>query len=268
MAIREQCGHPELGLLCCCVAGRLRAEIKRMLRARLIGLPVLFALLIVARHAGADADTLWHIVGGQCVSDEQQNHSPKPCAQVDLTGGYAVLKDSDGATQFLLIPTARVSGIESPDILAPNAPNYWDAAWQARRFVEDNAHRQLPRDAIGLAINASDARSQDQLHIHVDCLRPDVRAALHEHADAIGANWERFPVPLAGHDYMAMRLTQEELGKTDPFMLLADGIQGARADMAHYTLVVAGDPDGFVLLAERARGHGEDLEDHDCALAQ
>jgi CDP-diacylglycerol pyrophosphatase len=235
------------------------------------------ALLCTPRPTSADANALWHIVSEQCVPDQKQDHSPRPCAEVDLAGGYAVLKDLIGNTQFLLIPTARITGIESADILSPSAPNYWADAWQARTFVEDRARRHLPRDAIGLAINAISARSQNQLHIHIDCVRLDVRTALREHAAAIGTRWSRFPVPLAGHDYWAMRVEQAELGAINPFVLLADGMADARADMGHQTLVVIGDSfqgkDGFVLLAGHATpatgdwGSGEQLLDHGCAAA-
>jgi CDP-diacylglycerol pyrophosphatase len=48
---------------------------------------------------------------------QEQKGDPAPCALVDLrerdAKGYVVLKDLVGATQYLLIPTARVSGIES-----------------------------------------------------------------------------------------------------------------------------------------------------------
>ncbi len=233
----------------------------------------LLAALALPHHATADADALWHIVGGECVPDEQQNHSPKPCEQVDLAAGWAVLKDRDGDTQFLLIPTARVSGIESPELLAPNAPNYFAAAWDARHFVDQRAHRDLPRDVLGLAINSVSGRTQDQLHIHIDCTRLDVVAAVHEHSAAIGPQWAPFPAPLAGHDYVAMRLDNPELGNTNPFDLLANGVAGARGDMAHYTLVLLGTGTGFVLLASHAdiktgnRGSGEELQDHACAAA-
>jgi len=241
---------------------------------------VIFALLlsavvlaVVSRRAAADPNALWHIVGEQCVPDEKQNHAPEPCEQVDLAGGYAVLKDIRGNTQFLLIPTTRVSGIESPAILAPGAPNYWRDAWQARRYVEAKARRHLPRDTIGLAINSISGRTQNQLHIHIDCMRLDVIAALRQHASAIGPGWAKFPVPLSGHDYMAMRIDQPELTGVNPFVLLADGIPGARADMGHYTLVVVGADPGFVVLAGRANpaagnwGSGEQLQDHACAAA-
>ncbi|XLM23387.1 CDP-diacylglycerol diphosphatase, partial [Chromobacterium piscinae] len=46
--------------------------------------------------------------------------------------GVAVLKDRNGALQYLLIPTEKVSGIESPRLLGDDAPAYWREAWQAR----------------------------------------------------------------------------------------------------------------------------------------
>src|ERR1700730_11341057 len=73
-----------------------------------------------------------------------------------------------------LSPTVRISGIENPALLRENAPNYWEAAWDARRFVEEGARRQLPRDNIGMAINSAASRSLDQLHIHVACIAPKV----------------------------------------------------------------------------------------------
>ena len=234
-------------------------------------------LSVAPPPARADANALWHIVSERCVPDEKQNHSPFPCAKVDLADGYAVLKDLVGNTQFLLIPTIPVHGIESTEILAPNAPNYWADAWQARSFVEDRARRLLPRDMLGLAINSLSGRSQNQLHIHIDCIRLDVHAALRTHAASIGGHWSRFPVPLAGHDYMAMRIEEADLGAINPFALLADGISDARADMAHWTLVVIGDSfqgkEGFVVLAGHAVpasgdwGAGEQLLDHACAAA-
>ena len=172
--------------------------------------PLLLILLagIAPTARAADPSALWHIVHDRCVPDEQEQHDPAPCAEVDLTGGYAVLKDLDGNTQFLLIPTARVGGIEDEVVLAPDAPNYLAAAWQARRFVDQRAGHDLPRDDIALAINSVYGRTQDQLHIHIDCIRPDVRAALTQHQAAIGPRWADFPVPLAGHHYRAMRLDQ------------------------------------------------------------
>ena len=84
-----------------------------------IGWLLLFAwlTLVPAGIVQADPNALWDIVHGQCVPNEEHHGRPEPCALVELrTGearGYAVLKDLVGATQFLLIATARIPGIES-----------------------------------------------------------------------------------------------------------------------------------------------------------
>ena len=201
----------------------------------------MLAIVVCAPQVAADPNALWTIVNGQCVPDQRSNDDPAPCALVDLDGGeprgYAVLKDLVGATQFLLIPTERVAGIESPQILAPDAPNYFADAWRARSFVEQRAGRELPRDWLSLAINSADARSQDQLHIHIDCVRADVRQALTAHATDIGLTWQPFPVALAGQRYRALALQGSDLTADNPFQLLSDGLPPGDS-MGAQTLVV------------------------------
>ncbi len=174
-----------------------------------------FALTVSTPVASADPNALWDIVNGQCVPDQRRAGEPAPCALVDVDGGeprgYAVLKDLVGATQFLLIPTARIAGIESPEILAADAPNYFADAWRARSYVEQRAGRGLPRDWMSLAINSSAARSQNQLHIHIDCVRADVRDALAARTGDIGPTWAPLSVPLAGQSYRAMAVDGNEL---------------------------------------------------------
>jgi CDP-diacylglycerol pyrophosphatase len=251
--------------------------------ARLVCLGVMTMALTPATGCAADPSALWKIVDGKCVPHEEATHDPSPCTVVDLSGGtekgFVVLKDINGAAQFLLIPTARIGGIEDPAILAPDATNYWDAAWRARSFVDGRLHTNLPRDGFALAINSSFGRTQNQFHIHIDCIRPDVRDALSANQDRIGATWTPLPVPLAGKNYRAIRINQENLDGVDPFRVLADGDEQARADMGNHTLVLVGETfsdhtNGFVLLDDLAdlpagdRGSGELLEDHSCALAQ
>jgi CDP-diacylglycerol pyrophosphatase len=244
--------------------------------------------LILACLAGGparahDADALWEIVHGQCVPDMQARRSPAPCALVSLdqgaARGYAALKDLDGIAQYLLIPTARITGIEDPQLLAPGAPNYFDAAWRARDLVQARLPRRLPRDGFSLAVNSVSGRTQDQLHIHVDCVRAEVRATLRDNAQQIGGDWAPFAPRLAGRSYLARRIEAAELGTADPFRMLAEGVPGARQAMGRYTLVVVGMDfadagPGFVLLAGRADpaagnpGNGEALQDHGCALGR
>lgn len=257
-----------------------------MSRFRRCALP-LAAWIAVAMAAAApargDPNALWNIVHGRCVPNEQQHANPAPCRLVDLSkgeqNGYAVLKDLVGASQYLLIPTERVPGIESPLLLAAGAPNYFAFAWQARTYVDTALHRAMPRDAISLAINSVSGRSQNQLHIHVDCVRTDVHDTLRRQQAAIGAKWAPLGGLLLGHRYLAMRVESGDLGRANPFVLLAGGVPGARQDMGRHTLVVVGAvfPDGrpgFVILDGRAdpaaanEGSGEELQDHTCAIAK
>jgi CDP-diacylglycerol pyrophosphatase len=232
-----------------------------------------------------DRNALWTIVHDQCVPNQQQHADPAPCARVDLQGGiergYVILKDMVGHTQYLLIATARISGIESPELLKPGAPNYFAAAWRERGFTERAAGHPLPRVAISLAINSANRRGQDQFHIHIDCVRADVQSALRAHASRIGDahsnSWAPFPEPFAGHDYRAIRVLGVELDGVDPFVLVAEGVPGASAAMGAQTVVVVGADfgdagPGFVILNASSDSagvpiRGEELQDHSCALA-
>src|SRR5580700_1332971 len=82
------------------------------------------ALVALGDAAHADPRALWKIISEKCVPNEREYGQPAPCSVVDLAKGYVVLKDLVGDTQYLLMPTVQVSGIEDPAVLAPNAPNY------------------------------------------------------------------------------------------------------------------------------------------------
>jgi CDP-diacylglycerol pyrophosphatase len=170
--------------------------------ARWVAVALGLSVALLSGDAAAQAsnpNVLWQIVHGQCVPDQQQQHDPKPCAKVDLSGGFAVLKDISGASQYLLIPTAQIGGIEDPALLAPLAHNYFADAWQARGFVEKALGRTMPRDTLSLAINSASGRTQDQFHIHIDCIRADVRDTLLRERSNIGWRWTVLKTPLAGH---------------------------------------------------------------------
>jgi len=233
------------------------------------------ALLFGAAAANAavgadDPNALWRIVHEQCVPHVERFMTPLPCVSVAQSAGYAILKDRSGTSHFLLVPTARISGIEDPALAVPGAPNYWQAAWESTRLVEAMVGRALPRDTLSLAVNSAHQRTQDQLHIHIDCVNHAVGAALRERGHEIGDAWAPFAVQPAGHAYRAMRVrTLVQPGAT-PFELLAR-IAEARADMAAESLAVVGanfadGETGFYLLEARGGG-GEELQDHGCAVA-
>ena len=229
-------------------------------------------LLLVgsASPAAADADALWRIVSTQCVV------STAPCAKVDAGGHYAILKDRTGVAQHLLIPTDRVTGIESPALIDPATPNFFAAAWAERGLVDARLPHPLPRDGVSLAVNAETARSQNQLHIHIDCLSPDARDALKAAAATVARQWQPLAEPVAGHRFMAMRVDGDTLGSVNPFLALAATLTDPATEMASHNLVVVGtdfsEGPGFLLLTDVAPatgfGHagGEDVQDHACVI--
>jgi len=205
-----------------------------------------------------------------------------PCAEVDARGGtahgYAVLKDRAGRYQYLLLPLARITGIESPALRASDAPHYFADAWAARLYVEAALHAAQPRGVLSLAVNAAVGRSQDQLHIHIDCIRPDVHAALQRLLPTITRQWRQLddPLPPHRHSYQARWIDGEPLA-VDPFRALAEALPVGDSMASHSLLVVdayspAGMP-GFILLSGHAdpahgdRGSAEELQDLDCAIA-
>ena len=123
--------------------------------------------LILATVAGlphsvlaANRNELWVVVHDICRPAYQAIGTAFPCAEVNIVNGldrgFAVLQTPSSATQVIVVPTTRISGIESPALLRKNAPNYWEAAWDARRFVEEGARRHplhagLCRDSLRYA---------------------------------------------------------------------------------------------------------------------
>jgi CDP-diacylglycerol pyrophosphatase len=194
--------------------------------------------------SAANRGELWVVVHDICVPAYQSIGVGFPCTQVSIADGlergFAVLRAPSSTTHVIVVPTTLISGIESPALLRENAPNYWEAAWDARRFVEEGAHRQLPRDKIGMAINSEASRSQDQLHIHVACIVPKVAEFLRRHSGEIHKTWSLLRPSLLGHRFAAMKVETENLAQVDPFKLLARSLPSGAVSMGNQTLAVIG----------------------------
>ncbi len=223
-------------------------------------------------NAGRDA--LRQIVQDHCVVNWTQHQDPAPCERVFLanarsdSSGYAVLADRKGGAHYLLIPTQTMAGIESAELLDPDAPNFFGEAWQARDLIAKFVGHEVPRTAIALAVNTAHARSQNQFHIHIECLRPDVFDSLHTAAELVTESWS--PVNVAGSTYQALRIMNASLGSSNPFELVSNLNSDAKHHMGNYTLVVAGmqfkDGPGFILLTGTGPT-GELLLDSTCTVA-
>ncbi|CBG90536.1 CDP-diacylglycerol diphosphatase [Citrobacter rodentium] len=240
----------------------------------------LLALLVITVAAGTgywkfmrNPDALRNIVFGQCLPNQLQHNDPAPCAEVKPAAGYVVFKDRNGPLQYLLMPTYRINGTESPLLLEQPTPNFFWLAWQARDFMSQKYGKDIPDSAVSLAINSRSGRTQDHFHIHISCLRPDVRAQLDASLAKVSSRWLPLPGGLRGHEYLARRVTESELMQRSPFMMLAEEVPEARQHMGSYALAMARQSDNsFVLLATRRnlltlnRASAEEIQDHSCAL--
>lgn len=245
---------------------------------------ILLSLGALAAHAtevhGEDRNALWTQIHDVCaVKAGQHVYPPSPCIDVHTgVNGYAIFKDRHGRYQYLLLPLARIPGIESPTLLEPAAVNYLALAWNARLYVEAALGTTQSRDVISLVVNSPAGRSQDQLHIHIDCVRADVRATIDRMLPDIGERWNWLPqtLPPDGHRYLARWVSGSDL-RINPFQDLARSL-APDDTMAMHSLVVLGaysstGKPGFVLLSSRIdattgdRGNADDLQDVDCALA-
>ncbi|GAB6853864.1 CDP-diacylglycerol diphosphatase [Asaia astilbis] len=210
-------------------------------------------------HKDHDPDALWKIVHEKCAK------GAKPCAVYDALRGIALLHSIEGRGQYLLIPTDKVTGIESAAVLRADQPNYFAQAWSYRDRVSASYGLPIPERMLSLAINSSKGRSQNQLHIHLDCLVPEVRAVLDRNDGRIGPNWSILPEPLNGHHYRALYLATLN---ASPFLILAATLQHPETEMGNHTLVLAPLDEGYVLLDDTAQGldraSGEELQDHAC----
>jgi CDP-diacylglycerol pyrophosphatase len=228
--------------------------------------------------AAADPNALWQIVNLDCVPAARTTGKTGVCATVDLPGRYVLLRDRQGVAQHLLIPTDRISGIESPVVLAPDAPNYWADAWDARRYVEaalKKARRApLADDQIGLEINSAMRRSQEQLHIHIDCMKASALSALGRHRSDPPRVWTWDIID--GARYRIMRMPGPAFD-FNPFDLVA-GQHTSPDVMAQQTILVTGAgssaaDSGWLVVdssldIDGGTGSAETLLDHQCGVAE
>jgi len=206
--------------------------------------------------APVHSNALWQVVNAGC----NQGLPLAPSLQCYPARGDAVLKDICGATHYLLIPTARRVGIESPQLLLDDEPDYFGDAWAARdRVIAASGRTQVGSDELGLAVNSRWGRSQDQLHIHIDFVRPEVRDAIRQWLRQ-GASSPR--IELFGHAYHIVHV--ESLQRPSPFQTAAAGATTQQREMN--TIAVVGDgASGFYVLGGHVdpgrldRGHAEEI---------
>ena len=203
---------------------------------------------------------LWQVVRA-CVADYKLTGTPFPCLEVDLSGGEergTVVLRPPFMDDTVLAPTRQIIGIEDPFLRSPEAPNYFDAAWRARTFLNGPDGKPPERDAIALFVNSALVRTQDQLHIHVGCLVPRARRTLAAVAPSVPmGEWAQIG-PVVPHTmFWAYRIRGTDLASVNPFRLAAEVIAGKTKDPGDLTVVVVGvrvdSDDEFLILATYAK---------------
>lgn len=237
----------------------------------LVGVVVTAGCASVALSRKNNADALWKIVSQKCVPNQQKNHDPSPCRAVDLRYDYVVLKDRVGPLQFLLIPTEKISGIESPRLLNPSTPNFFAEAWRSRHYMSEKRGQPMSESVVSLAVNSVSGRTQNQLHIHISCLRSDIRQRLDSLSSILKNSWQS--EQLGEHQYQVRTLTGDEMQRTSLFIRVANELPGAREEMGKYGIAVAALPDGRRVLMVIRRNllllnpaSAEELQDHSCSI--
>lgn len=227
---------------------------------------------------------LWDIVHLFCVPRAATSSRPLPCSRVDVQRGedlgYATLSNPLSPNDILIVPTAKIPGIEDPRLLGDALPNYWDDAWRQRDLLEARLGFAIPRDRVAMALNSAVGRSQDQLHIHLGCVYADVRRTLLQNEPRISHfAWTPVRFGATGHEYLARKVNGVDLREVFPFKLLAAEVPRANRDMTIQTLVVVGasfldGSPGFYLLnhqaipAEYDQASGAELLDQSCLAAR
>ena len=238
---------------------------------------VLAALTLPGAPArAAHSNALWRVVHDLCVPDRKLVGLSAPCIAVDLNAGYAIVPDPGELYDLLVVPTARVTGIEDPHLLAAGSPNYWQFAWSARLGLTHRLGADIPRQDVGMAVNAVAGRTQNQLHIHLSCIQPEVAEALQASASSLSDRWSTVTI---AHGAWRVRLVADQnLTDDNPFKLLAADPE-VLGDLGPETLVVVGaalpDSQGSFYLLHRATdveagfyGAGERLLDEKCSAVR
>ena len=128
---------------------------------------LLLAVIVVAACAAAgigywkftgNPDALRQIVLQQCLPHQLQQQDPHHALKPDA--GYVVFKDRNGPLQYLLMPTWRINGTESPLLLKSGTPNFFWLAWQARSFMSQKYGQEILSKAVSLTINSRSGRTQ------------------------------------------------------------------------------------------------------------
>lgn len=225
---------------------------------------------------GITRDSLWKNVQERCLATNAERH--RDCAIVDRERGFVLYKDAIGPSHYLVIPDHKVTGIDDPEVWAAEKQNQWAFGWDARSIVGKSIDRSLPDSLVGLAINSKVSRSQDQLHIHLDCISESAREFVRGSGGSIGTTWSDFRY--RGKPVRAVLIPSATPAMAfNPFEVIKESLRASPGPVADRGVFVTyverpEGSSGFVIVdqpvdaAVGSYGHASDFLDRGCRLGR
>jgi len=213
----------------------------------------------------ANRNALWNLV--ECCM--QSKPGDPHCRVYSKQYNYIVAKDASATKKeaYLIIPTIQLVGIESPLTLDSPTLDIWQDAWA-------EATSKNPGKAegkTGLAINSAKSRDQDQLHIHMACVKPEVLTALRQ--KKISDNPKsptKLQLPPNNFEYDAVLLTSLA-GDSSPFKIVRQlpHVNDKNIQDQSVALVQGLNGKTFIFLNtyanDKNKGEAEELLDQTCS---
>ncbi|WP_313673154.1 CDP-diacylglycerol diphosphatase [Mycolicibacterium sp.] len=208
-----------------------------------------------------DTDTLW--VGVKDATARNPRPNMEVCVPEKGKFGYAIRDGNNDRVQgkynLLLIPKARLSGIECPKILQADALNLWEYAWA-------EATKRFTGTDVMVGINSYDGRSHNQLHIHLTGVLPRVKQELADLDRKIPTDlsqWNTSVFAIGPQPY-AYRIVKVPDLRNNPFNLVHSYI--SQDDMFAQSLGVVSAGKGFYLINTQGKPTQPNQPAHGCTV--
>ncbi len=179
-----------------------------------------------------------------------------------------VVKDTDPKkpTAYLIIPTHRVNGIECQETLDTPLVDIWERGWyQATNRLKDKL-----KGPVALAINSQSGRDQNQLHIHISCVKAAVLSALSANDGKIGTDpTHAFPLELGthGNSYEIVKV-KGLTGDNSPFKVIRKFPHVTPTDIGLQSIAVIGGKEAGTWYVLNTYAHSTDKGDAEELLDQ
>lgn len=175
-----------------------------------------------------------------------------PCLRYDVGHGFAIIRSPfNDALDFIITPTTKIVGIESPELLKTDTPNLWDAGWQQRVLLEEASKKKLSWNDVAMAVNSKFSRTQDQLHIHLGCVDTNIKQYFMQMPEHLKQGWFLIRLPHIRSEFIATILPADGLNE-NVFMKLAREKPARQLTTSEATIAVVGisygNWQGFALL--------------------